>query len=101
MCVKETSLDIVGMVKCKFKHNNETCVNQNCNVYDCERRHPKICNFQRDYGFFKFTTFCKYDHRKPKDIVNNCAKIKDLEKNFENSKNTLKEKDINVKVIGS
>ena len=44
-------------------------------------RYPRICTLFQ--GYWKFLTFCKYDHRNIKDIVINNEKIKDLEKEME------------------
>ena len=66
--------------KCNFRHINEKCVTTNCNINDCEKRHPKICIFKRKYGQCKCTTYCRYDHEKPQDILENSDKILELEK---------------------
>ena len=70
--------------KCRNKHVDQICLASNCTVYNCDKRHPKICNFQRSYGRCKFAEYCKYDHRKPKDILENVARIEILEKKIEN-----------------
>ena len=67
--------------KCHFRHINEKCVTKDCNISDCEKRHPKICIFIRRFGRCKFTTYCSYDHEKPKE---NDEKISELEKKVEN-----------------
>ena len=64
----------------RYRHIDEKCETKNCNVFDCDKRHPKICNFIRDYGQCKFNTYCKYDHDKPKNIKETFEKIEDLEK---------------------
>ena len=65
---------------CRYRHINVTCVDKNCNVFQCEKRHPRICNFFTDFGQCKFTTFCRYKHEKKKDAFENYEKIKELEK---------------------
>ena len=74
--------------KCRYLHINEICEEQNCNVYNCERRHPQICNYQRTYGRSKFTEYCSYSHNKPGDILENINKIAILEKKIENIQET-------------
>ena len=69
---------------CRYRHIVEKCETKNCNVFDCERRHPKICNYIRDYGQCKFTTYCKYDHDKPNNIKETFKKIETLEKKIDN-----------------
>ena len=70
--------------KCRNKHVDEICLARNCDVYNCDKRHPKICNFHRAYGRNKFAEYCKYSHEKPKDILENSNKIDMLEKKVEN-----------------
>ena len=65
--------------KCQFRHNNVKCKVKNCKVSECEKRHPKICRYKRDYGRCKFTP-CAFSHDKPKDILENSEKIENLEK---------------------
>ena len=79
------------------------CVAKNCSVYNCENRHPKTCTFQRDHGRCKYTTFCKYDHKKPKDVLENTdkiaeleAKVKEMEK--DNGKTKVSNTDIEIQV---
>ena len=74
--------------KCTYLHTNEICAEKNCNVYNCERRHPQICNYQRTYGRCKFTEYCIYSHNKPGDILENINKIAILEKKIENLQET-------------
>ena len=31
---------------CRYKHVDEICVDENCSVFQCERR---ICNYYREY----------------------------------------------------
>ena len=80
--------------KCRFRHVNEKCETPDCNVFNCEKRHPKICNFINQYGRCKFTIYCKYDHEKPKNVLENKAKTTELEKKFENLQKNTQSKDL-------
>ena len=71
----------------KFRHDNVICVDQNCSVFNCEKRHPKICKYQRDYGRCKFTSYCRYNHNKQNDVSENSEKILAIEKKIENLQN--------------
>ena len=75
--------------KCRYTHNNEICLSANCSVYNCDKRHPKVCNFQRVYGRCKFAEDCRYSHQKPKDILENSNKIEILEKKIEDLENKI------------
>ena len=70
--------------KCRFRHNDEICVDKKCSIYNCEKRHPRICKFQREYGRCKFTTYCRYSHEKNSDIAQNSDKIQEIEKKIIN-----------------
>ena len=61
------------------KHVNEICVLKDCKLFNCDKRHPKMCKFKREYGRCKFTEYCRYDHSKPKDILENSDKLALLE----------------------
>ena len=75
---------------CRYRHNNETCVDKNCNVFKCEKRHPRICNFFTEFGQCKFTTYCRYKHEKKIDVFENFEKINELEKKIVNLEKTTK-----------
>ena len=47
---------------CFFRHVTIVCEDAKCNVFQCEQRHPKICNYYRDFRRCKFTVGCKYKH---------------------------------------
>ena len=79
--------------KCRLRHNDVICSEKNCNLFNCEKRHPKMCTFHRDFGRCKFTTYCRYNHEKHKDIKENNDKIKEMETRLhavENKKNDQK-----------
>ena len=67
------------------------------------KRHPKICKFMRDFGRCKFTSYCKYNHRKVSNIFDNAEKIAAIEQEVEemrkksNPVNSLLEKKNNEK----
>ena len=65
--------------KCRKKHINEICAERTCEVFNCEKRHPKICTFKRDYGYCKFAEYCRFNHDKPKEIVAVDEKISEIE----------------------
>ena len=50
--------------KCRYKHVELLCEEKTCEISNCEKRHPKICIYQRDFGRCKFTSYCKYNHGK-------------------------------------
>ena len=71
------------------------CADKNCTVFNCEKRHPKICIYHRDFGKCKFTTYCKYNHQKQHDVESYSGRIGELEKKIsevqkKSNKNDLK-----------
>ena len=64
---------------CRNRHIEEICSSKNCNVFNCEKRHPKICNYFKEFERCKFTTFCRYSHRKPKEVLENDKRIQAIE----------------------
>ena len=71
---------------CHFRHEKVICIDSNCNILNCEKRHPKICNWYQQYGRCKFTSFCKFKHE-------NNVKIDELMKRLE--ENAIKLSEIN------
>ena len=68
--------------KCNFRHNNIKCEAKNYKISECEKRHPKICRYKRDYGRCKFTP-CAFSLESNKDILENSEKIVKKFKDFE------------------
>ena len=79
--------------KCNFKHNDVICVNKNCNVFECEMRHPVMCRHFTNFRKCKFTN-CAYKHSCVFDNDEITAKIETVE-----NKLTEVIKDSNVKEI--
>ena len=72
---------------CHFRHEKLICTDQTCNVFACDKRHPRRCSWFQEYGRCKFTSFCKFKHEVEEDqneIVNriksNESKLIDIEK---------------------
>ena len=65
--------------KCQFRHINTECSIKNCNIQECENRHPRFCYYQKYYGRCKFTTFCKYSHEEETILCENIDRIIHLE----------------------
>ena len=48
--------------KCRHLHVNEICEDSACDISNCNLRHPKICNWYRQYKKCKFSEYCAYIH---------------------------------------
>ena len=47
--------------KCRKQHNKEICLEQSCEISQCNLRHPKVCKYYRNYGRCKFSP-CAFKH---------------------------------------
>ena len=74
--------------KCKNKHVNELCKNKNCEIFSCEKRHPKTCKYKRDYGYCKFQEYCRFNHEKPVELIEVVNKMEIIEIKIETLKST-------------
>ena len=54
--------------KCVYRHVTLICDDHKCDVSQCEKRHPKICKFYRDYKRCNFTISCMYKHENQYEI---------------------------------
>ena len=48
--------------KCDRKHIDKLCEETSCDVDKCKFRHPKSCNYYKEYGRCKFGEWCSYKH---------------------------------------
>ena len=78
--------------RCIYRHVTLVCEDYKCDVSKCEKRHPKICRFYRDYKRCKFTVGCMYKHENTYDI------LEKFQKKFEEVKCNHNDKDIEEKL---
>ena len=76
--------------RCRKKHIDEICLENNCEIKMCLKRHPRPCKFFDLYQKCKFGTFCAFKHCESiqaKELKNLKSKVEDLEvDNLEKSK---------------
>ena len=48
---------------CKNKHVLELCNDKKCNIYLCEKRHPRNCKYYERFGNCKLGSICAYAHK--------------------------------------
>ena len=53
---------------CFFQHVTLVCDDDKCDIFKCDKRHPKICKWYRDFRWCKFTLGCKFKHENKYDI---------------------------------
>lgn len=76
--------------KCHFRHNTTMCTDNNCKVFDCEKRHPRTCSYFKEYRRCKFTTFCLFKHQTGNDLNDIIEKMKKNEKELNEIEHKLK-----------
>ena len=74
--------------RCKYRHVTLVCDDYKCDVSKCEKRHPKLCRYYRDYKRCKFTVGCMYKHE------NQFEMFEKIEKKLKEVKCNHSEKDI-------
>ena len=47
---------------CRNLHVEEKCDDKQCDISNCDKRHPRPCTFYRYYGRCKYSDYCKYEH---------------------------------------
>ena len=86
--------------KCKFLHISEKCQNNSCEIKSCKLRHPRVCNYFRDYKRCKFGEWCSFEHvdteMKDREIV---EKIVNLEKLIEENDKIISDMDNRIKIL--
>ena len=58
-----------GFCKHTKKHVEKICNEEECNVDECEKGHPRGCRYFRTYKRCKFGDYCAFDHSIPIDPV--------------------------------
>ena len=76
--------------KCRLMHINEICGNHECNIKLCNLRHPRVCNFFRDYNRCKFGQWCSFKHEQIENKKTD-ARIGEIERMLK-EKNDIEEK---------
>ena len=85
-------------VTCRKKHEDLKCENSRCEIFDCNKRHPKECKYFREFKRCKYNEYCRYEHKISnevnKDLVFKYGKLEDrilsLEKVLENVEKNFK-----------
>ena len=82
--------------RCFYQHVSTVREDYRCDVYKCEKRHPRICRYYRDFQRCKFTVGCKFKHENKYEILEKLEqKIKEFKcdhKDKEIAKNTKDER---------
>ena len=79
---------------CMKKHVDVICEKKNCDISQCEKRHPSLCKFYSHYGRCKFMDFCKYKHVKN-------VQVSSLETEMKEVKSKLKVKDDEIILLAN
>ena len=69
---------------CRKKHEETKCENSNCEIFDCNKRHPRECKYFREFKRCKYNEYCRYEHKEKPDVNESpkCNHEKLEKKNF-------------------
>ena len=84
--------------KCRLLHVKEECENQACEIINCSLRHPRPCNYFRDYSRCKFSDYCSYKHVEKQNSSSKCDNKEIMEK-LDSLTKTIYEKDDIIKEL--
>ena len=73
-------------------HVNEKYQDPSCEINTCKLRHPRVCNFYRDYGRCKFGEWCSFEHKEVDRTDKSMTMIEEIKKEVEDLKKTIEEK---------
>ena len=59
---------------CRKRHINEKCEIKGCDGNQCNKRHPQVCKYFREYSRCKFGQYCAFDH-----VIRTDPVLKELE----------------------
>ena len=85
-------------VTCRKNHEEIKCENSSCDIFNCNKRHPKECRYFKEFKRCKYNEYCRYEHNVSSE-VNEClkcnhdkleSKILHLEILLENTVNNFK-----------
>ena len=49
--------------KCRFRHVDKLCEEENCEIKSCSSRHPKACRYFSEFKMCKFGEYCRFAHK--------------------------------------
>ena len=74
---------------CQLRHNNDNCAAVNCDIKDCDKRHPKECWWYNQFKRCKFA-FCSYKHVEKDNHKDFKLKIEVLERKIQEKDDEMK-----------
>ena len=65
--------------QCQHFHPKENCIDDNCSIVNCKRRHPQPCRFFGTKSGCRFGSACRFDHQTQMFFQ---MKLKEMQDNF-------------------
>ena len=78
---------------CRQPHDNLKCEENECEISQCSKRHPKSCRYYDQFKRCKFGEFCSFLHRDKTEIAAPENEIKDMREKINNLENHVKAKE--------
>ena len=82
--------------RCRKQHISEICSSNTCNLFECRKRHPKLCRYFKNYGRCKFSP-CAFKHQSQ---VNDDG-IEDIKEKMRFLQNAVDEKNNQIEELSS
>ena len=52
---------------CRKRHVETICEREDCEILNCNQRHPRECSYYRHFNRCKFGSYCSFTHKTSKD----------------------------------
>ena len=80
--------------KCRFRHVDKLCEEENCEIKSCLSRHPRFCRYFSEFKMCKFGDYCRFAHKVSADD-SKCG-MEDIVEKVETIKKVLSEHEIGM-----
>ena len=97
-------------VRCRKKHADLRCEDKSCEIFNCNKRHPKQCRYYKEFKRCKYNEYCRFDHKENAEgqrsdkmletrLLNIETLLQEVQKNYNILTEKLLEKDEKIKDI--
>ena len=86
---------------CIYRHVETICEKENCEIDNCERRHPKECRYYKEFSRCKFGDYCSFRHESTitEGNVKLVKEVETLKERVELLEKLIEDKDKEIKEI--
>ena len=86
---------------CKYRHIETICETKECEIVNCERRHPKECRYFKEFSRCKFGDYCSFRHETTlnEGNVTLVKEVETLKERVDHLEKLIEDKDKQIKEI--